>query len=258
MFTISVANQKGGVGKTTTAVNLAVGLRHLGYDVLLVDLDAQGHVAVALGIEVGDEDPTVLDLLRGDRSPEEVVRVFHEGPGRLEIWPAAIDLAVLDREYAGKPSGYHLLSEALEPVKDRYDFTIIDCPRFLGLATSNALVASDAYLVPVVPGILSLDGIKLLHESAAEIKKYLNPRLECLGILLTRADIRTRLTKETMEVLENAYEDLFMDVVIHEWIRYANAVSDGVPIAMTDDEPYMKFTMEVLERVKAQSAHPRS
>jgi chromosome partitioning protein len=250
MKVLAVANQKGGVGKTTTTVNMAVCLHALGKNVLVIDLDAQGHVAVALGLEVGDDDPTILDLLRGEKEPDEVTVSWSDGPVRLDVWPAAIDLSGLDREYAGKPSGYHLLKEVLEKVGEQYDFVLIDCARALGLAAYNAFVVSDAYMVPVVPGILALDGIRQLESAAREIKRYLNPTLECAGILLTRADARTRLTKETADVLTKAYDDLFFPVIIYELVRYANAVSDGVPIEPADDEPYMELTKEVLRRVQ--------
>jgi chromosome partitioning protein len=250
MPVIAVANQKGGVGKTTTAVNVAVCLHSLGHRVLLCDLDAQGHVAVALGIEIGDDDPTILDLLKGSKNPDEVKRSFRVNQGIFDLWPAAIDLSHLDQEFAGKPSGYYLLREAIDRVRDQYDFIIVDCPPFLGLATTNALAACDGYLVPVMPGLLSLDGIRNLEESAGEIRRYLNPGLRCLGVVLTKADVRTRLTRQTMDVLREAYEDLFIETVIYEWVRYANAVSDGVPIEPVDDEPYMILTKEVLRRVE--------
>mgnify|MGYP001243162296 CR=1 FL=1 len=251
MAVIAVANQKGGVGKTTTAVNIAVCLYSLGQKVLLCDLDSQGHVAVALGVSVGESDPTILDLMRGSKPVEAVRRVYREDEkGALHIWPSAIDLSTLDQEFAGKPSGYFLLREAIAGVRESYDFVVIDCPPFLGLATTNALAAADCYLVPVNPGLLSLDGIKNLEASAAEIKRYLNDRLFCLGVVLTKADARTKLTKETIDVLKEAYEDLLFEEIIFERVRYANAVSDGVPIEPVEDEPYMRLTKEVVNRVK--------
>jgi chromosome partitioning protein len=205
MATICISNQKGGVGKTTTAVTLAAGLARRGRRVLLVDLDIQGSASAALGVGVPDGGASVADVLIFDRSIEEVIRPC--GTDGLFVAPAGELLATVDMHLASAMAREFVLDRALAVVRGGYDDIVIDTAPYLGLLTINALAASDWVLVPVSCEYLPILGLKLFTETLARIRKRLGVRAEILGYLLTMYDRRERITLEVEQILRRTFGD---------------------------------------------------
>jgi len=247
---IAVANQKGGVGKTTTAVNLSACLAEQGMRVLLVDIDPQGNATSGLGIDRKSVKASVYDVLLDDMSPlEAMVKSRVE---RLHVVPATIDLAGAEIELVPRISRENRLKRALHPVKDQFDFILMDCPPSLGLLTINALTAADAILIPIQCEYYALEGLTQLMDTFRLVREALNPSLEVEGVLLTMFDGRTNLSIQVVEDVKRFFKGKVYRSIITRNVRLSEAPSHGVPITMYDPrskgaEAYMELAREVIE-----------
>ncbi|AQW20714.1 sporulation initiation inhibitor Soj [Lentilactobacillus curieae] len=248
---IALANQKGGVGKTTTAVNLGAGLASSGKRVLIVDSDAQGNATSGVGISKADIQKDIYDVLINETPVSEtIMHTSHEG---LDIVPATIQLSGAEIELTPQMARETRLKEALDQVKDEYDFVLIDCPPSLGLITINAFTASDSILIPVQSEYYALEGLSQLLNTIELVKKHFNQNLKIEGVLLTMFDSRTNLGVQVNEEVRKYFKDEVYNTVIPRNIRLSEAPSYGLPIIDYDAKSkgaktYMNLVEEVLER----------
>jgi chromosome partitioning protein len=246
----AIANQKGGVGKTTTAVNLAACVAEAGYETLLVDMDAQANATVGLGVRK-DATPGVYDVLAGSATLEDAIRpttIEH-----LAIVPASPDLAGANAELPRIEGSENLMRTALGSVRERYAFTILDCPPSLGPLTVNALVAADRVIVPVQAEYFALEGLAGLLDTLDLIQRELNPRLTVAGMLLTMYDSRTRLAQDVEREVREHFPQLVFDTVIPRNVRVGEAPSFGRPVIHHDphcagSDAYFELAKEVAAR----------
>ena len=246
----AIANQKGGVGKTTTAVNLAACIAEAGHETLLADLDPQCTATVAVGMPK-DCDPSVYDCLSGDATLEEVARPT--GVDGLAIAPSTPDLAGANVELPRIAGSETRLREGLGGVRDRYLFTLLDCPPSLGPLTVNALVAADKVIVPVQTEYFALEGLAGLLDTLDLVKQELNPRLRIAGMLLTLHDGRTRLAQDVEREVREHFPELVFDTVIPRNVRVGEAPSYGLPVTHHDPhcagaDAYFELAKEVAAR----------
>ena len=243
----AIANQKGGVGKTTTAVNMGACVARDGRQTLLVDLDAQCNATVALGL-AKDQSPSSYDCLTGEVSVAEAARPA--GPDNLWIVPASVDLAGASVELPRTERFETRLRESLGPVRERFSYTLLDCPPSLGPVTVNALVAADKVIVPVQAEYLALEGLVQFLDTLKLIKRELNPSLDMAGVLITMHDERTRLAQDVERELREHLPAKVFETVIPRSIRVAEAPSYGVPVGAHDpnspgSRAYKAFAEEV-------------
>jgi len=246
----AIANQKGGVGKTTTAVNLAACVAEAGYEALLIDIDPQCNATLGLGIPK-DAALTVYDVLVGDATLAEVIQptsIEH-----LSIAPAGPDLAGATMELPRVAGSEGRLRTALEPDRERFAFTLLDCPPSLGPLTVNALVAADRVIVPVQAEYFALEGLAGLLETLSLIQRELNPRLTVAGMLLTMHDGRTRLAQDVEREVREHFPELVFDTVIPRNVRIGEAPSFGKPVIHHDPhcagaDAYFELAKEVAAR----------
>jgi len=246
----AVANQKGGVGKTTTAVNLAACVADAGYETLLVDLDPQCNATVGLGA-AKDLEPNVYTCLAGDAPLQDAI-VGTSVPG-LSLAPASPDLAGASVELPREPGSETRLRDALDGFRERYLFTILDCPPSIGPLTVNALVAADRVIVPVQTEYFALEGLAGLLDTLGLIQRELNPKLSVSGLVLTMHDGRTRLAQDVERELREHFPELLFDSVIPRNVRVGEAPSFGVPVTRHDpgcsgSVAYLKLAQEVAAR----------
>ncbi|MFN2490718.1 MAG: ParA family protein [Actinomycetota bacterium] len=229
---VSIANQKGGVGKTTTAINLAAGLAQRGHRVLVVDVDPQSNATTGLGIDHRDLRHSTYQLVLGEAMLSQVV-VATAVPG-LDCAPGSPHLAGAEIELVGAQRREHQLAEALAPARERYDVVLLDCPPSLGLLTVNAVVAADELVVPVQCEYYALEGLGQLLDTAERVRGSLNPRLRITGFLLTMYDARTKLSGQVAEEVRGHFGDLVYGTVIPRSVRLSEAPSFGEPVLTLD------------------------
>ena len=246
---ISIANQKGGVGKTTTSVNLGACLAYIGKKILLVDIDPQGNATSGVGIDKADVDQCIYDVLVDDLEANKVIK-----PTLVENLysiPATIQLAGAEIELVPTISREIRLKRALEKVKDEFDYIIIDCPPSLGLLTLNALTASDSVLIPVQCEYYALEGLSQLLNTVRLVQKHLNKDLNVEGVLLTMLDARTNLGIQVIEEVKKYFQDKVYKTIIPRNVRLSEAPSHGEPIIIYDPqsrgaEVYLDLAKEVV------------
>ncbi|EUJ45632.1 ParA family protein [Listeria riparia] len=245
---IALANQKGGVGKTTTSVNLSSSLAFLGNKVLLVDIDPQGNASSGVGINKGEIEHCVYDVLVDDVALKDVIKPT--AMETLEVVPATIQLAGAEVELVPAISREIRLKKAIDSVRDNYDYIIIDCPPSLGLLTLNALTASDTVLIPVQCEYYALEGLSQLLNTIRIVQKHLNEDLQIEGVLLTMLDARTNLGIQVIDEVKKYFQNKVFETIIPRNIRLSEAPSHGKPILLYDAksrgaEVYLDLAKEV-------------
>ena len=246
---IAIANQKGGVGKTTTSVNLSACLAHIGKKVLLIDTDPQGNATSGVGINKGDVQNCIYDILIDDVKIKDVI--LQTKVENLDVIPATISLAGAEIELVSTISREVRMKHAIHEAKDWYDYIIIDCPPSLGLLTINALTASDAILIPVQCEYYALEGLSQLLSTIRLVQKHLNEDLTIDGVLLTMFDARTNLGIQVIEEVKKYFQDKVYKTIIPRNVRLSEAPSHGEPIIVYDSrsrgaEVYLELAKEVV------------
>ncbi|MTV82224.1 ParA family protein [Secundilactobacillus folii] len=231
---IALANQKGGVGKTTTAVNLGAGLANLGYHVLLVDIDAQGNATSGVGIAKSAITKDIYDVLVNEEPIADVI--LHTSHKDLDIAPATIQLSGAEIELTAQIARETRLLDALKAVKDQYDFILVDCPPSLGLLTINAFTACNSILIPVQSEYYALEGLSQLLNTIQLVRKHFNPDLKIEGVLLTMYDARTNLGHQVNEEVKKYFKDKVYETIIPRNVRLSEAPSHGLPITDYDSK----------------------
>ncbi|MCI3028532.1 MAG: AAA family ATPase [Desemzia incerta] len=246
---ISVANQKGGVGKTTTTVNLGAALAHQGKKILLIDIDAQGNATSGLGVRKADVEKDIYDVLVNETPVEEVV--LPSSRENLWVVPATIQLAGAEIELTTQMARESRLKSALRDLQDDYDYILIDCPPSLGHLTINAFTASDSILIPVQCEYYALEGLSQLLNTVRLVQKHFNPDLRIEGVLLTMLDARTNLGYEVVDEVKKYFREKVYKTIIPRNIRLSEAPSHGLSIIDYDPrsrgaEVYVELAKEVL------------
>lgn len=246
---IAIANQKGGVGKTTTSVNLGAGLAQVGKKVLLVDIDAQGNATTGVGIEKSELDQCIYNVLVEDADVQGAIQ--KTATENLDVLPATIQLAGAEIELVPTISREVRLQRALQPIRDEYEYIIIDCPPSLGLLTINALTAADSVIIPVQCEYYALEGLSQLLNTVRLVQKHLNKNLAIQGVLLTMLDARTNLGIQVIDEVKKYFRDKVYRSIIPRNVRLSEAPSHGKPIMQYDAksrgaEVYLDLAEEVI------------
>lgn len=218
---IAITNQKGGVGKTTTAINLGAALAEMGHYTLLGDLDPQGGLSLGLGLAAHDLDLTIYNILTDTRIP--VAGITHHVRAHLDLLPSNIDLAVAEFQLIAQMGREYILREALQSVRSQYEYIILDCPPSLNLLTVNALTAADAIVVPLQVEYFAMRGLEQLMDVYSRVRRRLNPNLEIIGIVPTMVDVRRTNDQQILQEVTKAYPGMLLDVIVKESIKFADA-----------------------------------
>ncbi len=229
---ISITNQKGGVGKTTTCVNLASYVADAGKKVLLIDIDPQGNACASLGVEVEKGKNSIYEVLLGEINIKDAL--YNSVVRNLDVLPSTVDLAGAEVDLVYVENRENVLKEALKDIKSTYDFIFIDCPPSLGLLTVNALTATDTIIIPIQCEYFPLVGLGQLMNTVRLIKKHLNPDIEIEGVLLTMKDNRSNLVAQVAEEIKKYFETKVYDTYIPRNVRLAESPSHGKPILLYD------------------------
>lgn len=248
---IAFSNQKGGVGKTTTCVNVSACLAGLGKKVLILDLDPQGNATSSLGVEKNDDLKSIYNVIVGETAIEEVVR--RTKYKNLDIIPADINLAGAEIDLVQMDNREKILKNALDKIKNSYDYITIDCPPSLGLLTVNALTSSDSIIIPILCEFLSLEGLTQLMNTVWLVKQHLNSKLEIEGVVLTMKSARSNLVNEVSAEIRKFFDKKVFNTAIPRNIRVAEAPSYGESVIDYDPKckgavAYMELTQELLKR----------
>lgn len=248
---IAVANQKGGVGKTTTSINLSACLAEAGQRVLVVDVDPQGNTTSGLGVDKNNVENTIYEMMLGECTVEECI--LKNVLENLDVMPSNVNLAGAEIDLIGVDEREYILQKAMAQVKDKYDFVIVDCPPSLSMLTVNAMTASDTVLVPIQCEYYALEGLSQLIHTINLVKQRLNPDLEMEGVVFTMYDARTNLSLQVVENVKENLKQTIYKTIIPRNIRLAEAPSHGIPINLYDPksagaESYRLLADEVIHR----------
>ncbi len=248
---IAVINQKGGVGKSTTVVNLSAALGENDRKVLVIDFDPQANTTSGFGVEVGEDDPSVYEILAGEATIEDAVR--KTSAEKVFLVPASIDLAGAEIELVNADNREMMLKNALSDYKEQFDYVIIDCPPSLGLITLNALAASNSVLVPIQCEYYALEGVTKLLDTLAMVQARLNPDISIFGVLLTMYDKRTTLSNQVAEEVRKYFGVRVFKTVIPRTVKIAEAPSYGMPVTQyarynNGSRAYLQLAKEVIRR----------
>ena len=249
--TIAIANQKGGVGKSTTAINLSSCLGEMGQKVLTIDMDPQGNTTSGMGVEKNEVENTIYELLLGESKLEDCI--FPLNFDNLSLIPSNVNLAGAEIELIGVEDKEFILKNAIDQVRDQYDFIIIDCPPSLNMLTINAMTTADTVLVPIQCEYYALEGLSQLMHTIELVQERLNPELEMEGVVFTMYDARTNLSLQVVENVKDSLDQNIYKTIIPRNVRLAEAPSYGLPITLYDKrsvgaESYRLLAEEVLHR----------
>jgi len=254
---ITIFNQKGGVGKTTTNINLGSFLANEGYKVLTIDVDPQGNTTSGLGVDKTKLNASVYDIITSDMSIKDII-IQSELISNFYIAPSNMELAGAEVELISKPNRESILKNKIEEIKDDYDFIFIDCPPSLGFLTINALCAADSVLIPIQCEFYALEGVGQLVNTLSLVRKSLNKKLQVEGVIMSMYDSRTRLSYEVVDEVKKYFKDKVYNTMIPRNIRLAEAPSFGLPIMLYDEkckgaEAYSDLAKEFLSRQEAEA-----
>ncbi len=252
MKTIAFANQKGGVGKTTSVINCGAGLTEKGKNVLMVDMDPQAHLTAGSGISPYKLEITIYDVMKGEADPRETVVNLNQENGRLDLLPASISLAAADADFISEPGREYLLREALQKLKAAYDYIVIDCPPSLGILTVNAFTAADSIIIPLQTEYFALHGTRQLMQIINKVQSRLNPDLTLAGVLITMLDSRNNIHTEIVETIKNKFDNRVFNTAIRRNIALVESPSFGQNIfdyrpSSPGAKDYKKFVEELLK-----------
>ncbi len=262
MHTIALANQKGGVGKTTSAVNLSTAFAAAGHSVLLIDLDPQGNASTGLGVSVGDRQSTVYEMLLDPSAVGE--SILETTIPRVSLIPATVNLVGAEVDLAAESQRNLRLRSALRRLPpDDFEFVFVDCPPSLSVLVVNALSAANSVLVPLQCEFYALEGLTKLYNTMQIVQRSINPALRLLGILLTMADPRTRLSSQVIQDARETLGKQVLDAVIPRNVRLSEAPSHGLPALLYDpdcagSQAYIEAAREIRDRIKALENHPEA
>lgn len=231
---IAVTNQKGGVGKTTSCVNLAAYVASAGKKVLLIDIDPQGNACSSVGVEIENDQKSIYEVLIGEATVKEAI--YPSVMKGLDVMPSTVDLSEAEVDLVYMDNREKVLKEALSSVKDEYDFIFIDCPPSLGLLTVNVLTATDTIIIPIQCEYFALVGLSQLMNTVRLVKKQLNPEIEIEGVLLTMKDNRSNLVSQVSEEIKKYFGSKVYETYIPRNVRLAESPSHGKPIIMYDNK----------------------